>query len=141
MMSGVLILSARVGAGVTIPAQPGDPKSIRRNRARRSQCIASKHSTTPTLSFARLYTKAYVDMVNTMPALYGFYYDEREKRAKHELLRPAIPRLNTRPLIKLLEEHQPDITVCTHFMPAEIISWLIPRKEARHSTGHRRNGL
>ena len=36
-----------------------------------------------------------------MPALYGFYYDEREKRAKHDLLRPAFSRLNTRPLIKL----------------------------------------
>ena len=38
-------------------------------------------------------------------------------------------RLNTRPLIKLLEEHQPDITVCTHFMPAEIISWLVREKK------------
>jgi processive 1,2-diacylglycerol beta-glucosyltransferase len=32
--------------------------------------------------------------------------------------------LNTRPFVKLLREYQPDLIVCTHFLPAEIVSWL-----------------
>ena len=127
MMSGVLILSARVGAGHIRAAQAIQKAFAESGATESVHCVETLDYANPL--FRRLYTKAYVDMVNTMPALYGFYYDEREKRAKHELLRPAFARLNTRPLIKLLEEHQPDITVCTHFMPAEIISWLVREKK------------
>ena len=127
MMSGVLILSARVGAGHIRAAQAIQKAFAESGATESVHCVDALDYANPL--FRRLYTKAYIDMVNTMPALYGFYYDEREKRAKHELLRPAFSRLNTRPLIKLLEEHQPDITVCTHFMPAEIISWLVREKK------------
>ncbi len=127
MMSGVLILSARVGAGHIRAAQAIQKAFAESGATESVHCVDTLDYANPL--FRRLYTKAYIDMVNTMPALYGFYYDEREKRAKHELLRPAFARLNTRPLIKLLEEHQPDITVCTHFMPAEIISWLVREKK------------
>ena len=127
MMSGVLILSARVGAGHIRAAQAIQKAFAESGTTESVHCVETLDYANPL--FRRLYTKAYVDMVNTMPALYGFYYDEREKRAKHELLRPAFSRLNTRPLIKLLEKHQPDITVCTHFMPAEIISWLVREKK------------
>lgn len=75
--------------------------------------------------FQRLYSKAYLDVLDAAPALYGWYYDEREKWAKHDRLRPAFNKLNTRSLVKQIEEHQPDVTICTHPMPAEIITWLI----------------
>ncbi|HEX5177287.1 MAG TPA: glycosyltransferase, partial [Chthoniobacteraceae bacterium] len=38
-------------------------------------------------------------------------------------------RLNTRPLVKFIREFDPHITVCTHFMPAGIISHLIGKGE------------
>ncbi len=123
MMSKVLILSARVGAGHIRAAQAIQKAFVESGATESVHYVETLDYANPL--FRRLYTKAYVDTVNTMPALYGFYYDEREKRAKHDLLRPAFSRLNTRPLIKLLEKHQPDMTVCTHFMPAEIISWLV----------------
>ena len=43
-------------------------------------------------------------------------------------MRILLDRLNTRPLVRLLAKMQPDITICTHFMPAEIISHLITTK-------------
>src|SRR5205085_4676381 len=46
--------------------------------------------------------------------------------------RLALDRLNTRPFVKLLKQYQPEIIVCTHFLPAEIISWL-KAKERLHS--------
>lgn len=46
-----------------------------------------------------------------------------------------IDRLNTRPLVRFIREFDPHITVCTHFMPAGIISHLIAagRLDARLS--------
>ncbi|MEW6737466.1 MAG: glycosyltransferase, partial [Acidobacteriota bacterium] len=67
---------------------------------------------------------AYIDMVNNAPEVLGWLYDQFDKPWKNERRRLAIDKLNTRPFVKLLEQYQPDITVCTHFLPAEIISWL-----------------
>src|ERR1044071_7177121 len=36
-----------------------------------------------------------------------------------------------RPLGKVLREYRPDITVCPHFLPAEIISWLKAKQRVR----------
>ena len=44
-------------------------------------------------------------------------------------MRLMMNRLNTRPLVRLIRDIQPDITICTHFLPAEIISHLITEKE------------
>ena len=54
----------------------------------------------------------------------GWLYDHLDKPWKNERRRLAFDKLNTRPFVKMLKEYQPDITVCTHFLPAEIISWL-----------------
>jgi processive 1,2-diacylglycerol beta-glucosyltransferase len=51
-------------------------------------------------------------------------YDKLDKPWKNERRRLALDKLNTRPLVKLLREYQPDMIVCTHFLPAEIVSWL-----------------
>ena len=51
-------------------------------------------------------------------------YDKLDKPWKNERRRLALDKLNTRPFVKLLREYQPDMIVCTHFLPAEIVSWL-----------------
>src|SRR5262249_16172582 len=63
-------------------------------------------------------------MVNRVPEVMGWLYDHLDKPWKNERRRLALDRLNTRPLIKLLKDYKPDIAVCTHFLPAEILSWL-----------------
>ena len=59
-----------------------------------------------------------------MPEVPGWFYDKLDKPWKNERRRLALDKLNTRPLVKLLRQHQPDLIVCTHFLPAEIVSWL-----------------
>ena len=59
-----------------------------------------------------------------MPEVPGWFYDKLDKPWKNERRRLALDKLNTRPLVKLLREQQPDLIVCTHFLPAEIVSWL-----------------
>jgi processive 1,2-diacylglycerol beta-glucosyltransferase len=74
--------------------------------------------------FRHLYSKAYIDLVNKLPEVPGWMYDRLDKPWKNERRRLALDKLNTRPFVKVLREYQPDMIVCTHFLPAEIVSWL-----------------
>jgi len=74
--------------------------------------------------FRHLYSKAYIELVNKMPEVPGWMYDKLDKPWKNERRRLALDKLNTRPLVRLLRSYQPDFIVCTHFLPAEIVSWL-----------------
>lgn len=74
--------------------------------------------------FRRLYAKAYLDLVNSSPELLGWFYDYLDKPWKHDQRRLILDKLNTRPFVKFLREFEPDMIVCTHFLPAEIVSWL-----------------
>ena len=77
--------------------------------------------------FRRLYSKAYIDMVNRMPDVLGWLYDFHDRPGRDDRVQQAFERLNTGPFVKLIEQSQPDIAVCTHYLPAEIISWLRAR--------------
>jgi processive 1,2-diacylglycerol beta-glucosyltransferase len=123
MAKKVLILSASAGAGHLRAAQ-----AIER-AFEESGTVQSVHNhdtlefTNPL--FRQLYSKAYIEMVNRMPEVLGWLYDRLDQPDMDDRLQLAFDKLNTGPLIKLLERLQPDITICTHFLPAEIISWLI----------------
>jgi len=122
MFKKVLILSAAVGAGHLRAAEALEKAFSRQNAAAEIRNIDVLNYTNPL--FRRLYGKAYIDMVNTMPEVLGWMYDSLDKPWQNERRRLALDRLNTQPLVKLLKNYQPDIAVCTHFLPAEIISWL-----------------
>ena len=78
--------------------------------------------------FRDFYSKLYIKLVQDAPTLLGWWYEKSDEPWKTDRMRLLLDRLNTRPLVRLLGKMQPDITVCTHFMPAEIISHLITQK-------------
>jgi processive 1,2-diacylglycerol beta-glucosyltransferase len=63
-------------------------------------------------------------MVNKMPQVLGWLYDQMDTPWENERLRLALDKLNTRRFVKLLETEEPDLCISTHFLPSEIISWL-----------------
>lgn len=81
--------------------------------------------------FRDFYSKLYLKLVEDAPTLLGWWYERSDEPWKTDRMRFLLDRLNTGPLIRLLSDLQPDITICTHFMPAEIISHLITRKKIR----------
>ena len=81
--------------------------------------------------FRDFYSKLYLTLVQDAPTLLGWWYDKSDEPWKTDKMRLLLDRLNTRPLVRLIAQLQPDITVCTHFMPAEIISHLITQKTIR----------
>ena len=125
-MNKVLILSASAGAGHIRAAEALEQAFKHSSATREIRNIDVLNYTNKV--FRHLYSNAYIDMVNRMPEVMGWLYDHLDKPWKNERRRLALDRLNTRPLIKLLEEYNPDIAVCTHFLPAEILSWLKANK-------------
>ena len=122
MLKKVLILSAAVGAGHLRAAEALEKAFKMMNAAEEVKNIDVLDYTNPL--FRRLYGKAYLDLVNSMPEVLGWMYDSLDKPWEKEGRRLALDRLNTQQLINLLKKEQPDLAVCTHFLPAEIISWL-----------------
>lgn len=122
MYKKILILSASVGAGHLRAAEALEKEFKRQMPNSEIKNIDLLNFTNPL--FRRLYGKAYLDMVNKMPEVLGWMYDTLDKPWENERRRLALDRLNTQPFINLLKKEKPDLAVCTHFLPSEIISWL-----------------
>lgn len=122
MPKKILILSAAVGAGHLRAAEALEKTYKQFDPSADVLNIDVLNYTNPL--FRRLYGRAYLDMVNKMPEVLGWIYDSLDTPWENERRRLALDRLNTQPLIKFLKKYQPDLAVCTHFLPAEIISWL-----------------
>jgi len=129
MFEKVLILSASVGAGHLRAAQAIEKAFKELNAARQIDNVDTLEYTNKL--FQNLYSKAYIELVNKAPHVLGLLYDHFDKPWHNERHRLAFEKLNTRPLIKMIEQYQPDIVVCTHFLPAEIIAELRAKKRLK----------
>lgn len=133
MSKRVLILSASAGAGHVRAAQALERAFAQRNDVQEVRHEDALQFTSP--AFRNVYSKTYIDMVNRAPGVLGWLYDYADKPWKDENRRLMFDRMNAIPLINALRQYRPDTVICTHFMPAEIMSWLICRRtiQARHA--------
>jgi processive 1,2-diacylglycerol beta-glucosyltransferase len=122
MFDRVLILSASAGAGHVRAAEAVLRAFQQTGAAREVRHLDVLQYTNPL--FRNLYSKTYLDMVNTMPEVLGWLYDRLDDPGQDDRLRVAFEKLNAGPLLHQLEQFQPEIVVCTHMTPAGIISWL-----------------
>jgi processive 1,2-diacylglycerol beta-glucosyltransferase len=77
--------------------------------------------------FRDFYSKLYIQLVQRAPTILGIVYNGLDEPWKTDRMRLMLDRLNTGPLERFIAKFKPDITVCTHFLPAEIISYLISK--------------
>lgn len=124
----VLLLSATSGAGHVRAAQ-----ALEKAFLARGDCAVEHIDALQYVSklFQRVYDKAYISMVRHTPELMGVLYARTDQPWQHPRRRLALDRLNTGPMIRLLKRAQPDLCVATHFLPAEIIAWLIAKEKLR----------
>ncbi len=124
----VLLLSASSGAGHVRAAQ-----ALEKAFATRGDCSVEHIDAIQYVSklFQRVYDKAYISMVRRAPEFMGVLYERTDQPWHHPRRRLALDRLNTAPMIRLLKRLQPDLCVATHFLPAEIIAWLIAKRKLR----------
>ncbi len=122
MPNKVLILSASAGAGHVRAAQALERAFQATGIVREVQHVDALQFTNKV--FRTIYSKTYIDMVDRAPEVLGWLYDVLDSPWEKERRRLAWDKLNTRPFRKLLEREQPDLIVCTHFLPAEMVSWM-----------------
>ncbi|WP_442947242.1 MGDG synthase family glycosyltransferase [Noviherbaspirillum sp.] len=75
--------------------------------------------------FRTLYTGFYLTLVNRLPTLWGCLYQSTNKAQPDgalQTVRRAFERLNTRALLREIDALAPDAIICTHFLPAELLS-------------------
>ena len=75
--------------------------------------------------FKTVYADTYLKVVDRHPAFWGYLYarTDREKvDSALSKLRIAVERLNTRRLKQALAKIGPDHIICTHFLPAQLLS-------------------
>lgn len=123
MATRVLILSASVGTGHKSAAAALEQVF----RERPDVEVVNQDALKLT---SRLYqataADAYFAMVKGNPWAVGWLYDFNDEPFKNEIgLNRLWNDLNAQPLARFIEDFDPDITVCTHFMPAGIAAQLL----------------
>jgi processive 1,2-diacylglycerol beta-glucosyltransferase len=85
-------------------------------------------------TFRKLYADAYIRLVNNHPEWWRLVYNASGNAAADsagQRLRRLVERGNTRALIKAVHAFRPDRVICTHFLPAEILSHEIAHGRGR----------
>ena len=80
--------------------------------------------------FRKLYADTYLTMAEHHPALWGYLYqfaDHQKLDSGLNQMRRRIERLNTRKLDRMIKTLQPEHVICTHFLPASLLSRMIQK--------------
>ena len=125
----VLILSTSAGAG-HVKAGEALEKAFAAD-ARVEQVVHQDALKYTNKLFRDFYSTLYFKLVKNAPAVVGYFYKASDEPWKNETARQQFDRLNTRSLIKFIREFDPEMIVCTHFMPAGIIAHLIETEGLR----------
>ncbi len=76
-------------------------------------------------SFRGIYSDFYRHLINHAPALWAYLYRKTDQAQNNDIstvLRRFIERLCTRRLIRDVAAFAPDHIICTHFLPADLLS-------------------
>jgi processive 1,2-diacylglycerol beta-glucosyltransferase len=135
----ILVLSASVGAGHMRAAEAVEQALLEvapEARVKNMDVLELTNS-----AFRRIYGRAYLDLVNRVPHVLGYFYDlmdqpSRSGQNRSDRLRQTVERLNLRPFIRFLQSEPWDLVINTHFLPAAIIATLRQqgKSEQKHVT-------
>src|SRR3954469_18583471 len=119
----LLILSVSAGAGHVRAAQ-----ALEAAATLAVPKITATHLDLLTLvpkEFKKLYGEQYIKLVERLPQLWSWLYTKADRPSRDSLvgrLKRAAEKLNTRKLDAEIARLAPDAIVCTHFLPAELLS-------------------
>src|SRR6185436_8946533 len=89
-----------------------------------------------TAVFRTLYSKVYLDLIGRAPWLLGMVYKGTDTPWKGGIAQ-AFEKFNSGPFIEALRAFSPDVVVCTHFTPPNVISWLNTKKKGALGGGRK----
>lgn len=128
----VLILSAGVGAGHNSAAA-----ALEAEFGRRQQVVALERIDVLDLTsdlFRTLNDDVYFGLVDAVPWLVGWGYDVLDVPFRSQGALSVWERLNTTEVVKAIKAFAPDTIVCTHYLPARVVSLLLGRGRLQATT-------
>jgi processive 1,2-diacylglycerol beta-glucosyltransferase len=130
MKTKILVLSVSAGAGHVRAAQALCAAAGALDRSVEAVHVDLLDLVPPL--FRKVYGEGYLRVVERHPALWGYLYaktDHRRTDSKLRRFQQAVERLNTQKLYRLLRDVAPDHVICTHFLPAQLLSRMIAKGE------------
>ncbi|MEJ2610681.1 MAG: glycosyltransferase [Candidatus Thiodiazotropha sp.] len=126
MPKKILLMSVSAGSGHVRAAE-----AIRASASLYDEALEVRHldvlDYVPT-GFRKLYAETYLNLVEKLPAVWGYLYQashEAKPDSTTEKIRRSVEHLSTRPLRKEITAFNPDVIVCTHFLPAEMLDRML----------------
>jgi processive 1,2-diacylglycerol beta-glucosyltransferase len=113
----IAILSASVGAGHMRAAEALAAVAADSNVEVVNQDVLTLMPRT----FQKLYRDVYLEMVGKAPKMFGWLYEYTDKPFQEDLLRMAVEEASARKIYEFLDEFQPDLALCTHFLPSSLL--------------------
>jgi len=128
-----MILSASAGTGHIRAAQAVEEAC--RKDGRVSETLNVDALSYTNLAFQRLYSKGYLEAIKTIPDIWAWAFEATDKPWKKPYAVTFAQKINSQPLVKKIKDFRPDVCICTHGMPAEIISRMIQRDRIQTNLG------
>jgi processive 1,2-diacylglycerol beta-glucosyltransferase len=119
----VMILSASVGSGHVKAADA--LARVMRSRPDVDEVFSDDSLDHTNVLHKQFYSTLYKKLSAMLPEFLGWWYETSDDPWVADKGRLLIDLPQALPLINLVREFRPDVILCTHFMPAGVISWLI----------------
>ncbi len=119
MAKKALIVSLRAGAGHLMAAAALEAAFLGSRPTPAVRNIDLLDYSTDLIKF--LYGKMYLDVVKLLPELYAYSYKHYEPSKKFIKPRVLIDRFSFSAFFDLMEDFDPDLLVCTHFIPTALV--------------------
>jgi processive 1,2-diacylglycerol beta-glucosyltransferase len=129
----VMILSASAGSGHVRAAQALEEACHKDARVDEVCQVDALDFTN--LMFQQVYSKGYLEAVKSVPELWAMAFENMDKPWEKPLVMSALQRINSQPLVNKIKDFKPDICICTHFMPADIVSNMIKQDQVACNLG------
>jgi processive 1,2-diacylglycerol beta-glucosyltransferase len=88
--------------------------------------------------FRKFYGAQYLKLVEKLPQLWSYLYSKSDRPSRDSLIgdfKRAAEKLNLRKLDGEIARVEPDVILCTHFLPAELLSRQRAKKKAGAKAG------
>jgi len=119
----ILILSASVGSG-HVKAADALAKAFRA-RPDVEEVLSDDSLDHTNVLHKQLYSSLYKRLSALLPEFLGWWYESSDDPWVSDKGRLAVDLPQALPLINLVRDFKPDSVICTHFMPAGVLSHLI----------------
>lgn len=115
----ILILSASVGAG---HLRAAEALELALQPTGAAVTIAN-HDVLTLMPppFRKVYRDGYFEMVARSPRVLGWLYEAMDKPFHQDRIRRRIERAGATQLLKRIREFDPDVVICTHFLPTALV--------------------